>query len=138
MLLFDDAGRLLWVRRGLDPGRGLLGLPGGFVDEGESAEAAAVRELREEAGITLDPAALTLLTTLPNRYVFDGMHYPTLDLYYTAALPIDQTACTPHTPEVDAVEWHPPQALAREDLAFSAGWSAVQIWSALSRQSPQR
>ncbi|MEM7199309.1 MAG: NUDIX domain-containing protein [Planctomycetota bacterium] len=42
---------VLLVRRGIEPYRGQWGLPGGFQDYWESAEEAAVREVREEAGI---------------------------------------------------------------------------------------
>jgi 8-oxo-dGTP diphosphatase len=51
---------VLVIRRGGDPHRGLLALPGGFVDLGETVEEAAVRELREETGAAIDAADLRL------------------------------------------------------------------------------
>ncbi|MFC7640695.1 NUDIX domain-containing protein [Streptosporangium lutulentum] len=45
---------LLVVRRDVEPHRGGLALPGGFIDLGESWQQAAVRELREETGVVVD------------------------------------------------------------------------------------
>jgi ADP-ribose pyrophosphatase YjhB (NUDIX family) len=50
-LVHDDAGRLLLVRRGTEPGRGLWSVPGGRCEPGETAADAAVREAREETGL---------------------------------------------------------------------------------------
>lgn len=52
-------GGVLTVRRTLPPA-GQLALPGGFVNWGESWQEAAVREVREETGIHLQPESLSL------------------------------------------------------------------------------
>ena len=51
---------LLVVRRAIEPRKGQLALPGGFIELGESWQAAAVRELREETAIIAPPEAITL------------------------------------------------------------------------------
>lgn len=52
-VVFDAAGRLLLVRRGNAPSRGLWCEPSGRCEPGESAEQACVREAREETGLTV-------------------------------------------------------------------------------------
>lgn len=50
-LLVENVGiRLLGLTRAIEPGLGKVALPGGYVDEGESAEMAAAREAQEETG----------------------------------------------------------------------------------------
>lgn len=50
--------RLLWVRRAIPPKQGLWAIPGGFVEQAEPLRVGAARELAEEAGLVIDPAAL--------------------------------------------------------------------------------
>ena len=55
---------LVLIRRDIDPGRGELALPGGYLELGETWQEGVVRELAEETGITLDPADVRLFGVL--------------------------------------------------------------------------
>lgn len=59
LLPVDDG--VLAVRRAIPPAQGLLALPGGFVNWGETWQEAGARELREETGLTVLPDELRLL-----------------------------------------------------------------------------
>jgi 8-oxo-dGTP diphosphatase len=47
----DNAGRMLLIKRGHEPGKGLWSVPGGRIEPGETDEEAVVREVREETGL---------------------------------------------------------------------------------------
>jgi ADP-ribose pyrophosphatase YjhB (NUDIX family) len=56
----DKAG-LLVIRRAIEPGKGKLALPGGFIDWNDATwQDAATREVREETGIRIRPEAVRL------------------------------------------------------------------------------
>ncbi len=52
-VLVEHEGKYLLAKRGKADGNGLWVIPGGGVDFGESIEAAAVREIREETGLEI-------------------------------------------------------------------------------------
>ncbi|OAA27523.1 ADP-ribose pyrophosphatase [Frankia sp. EI5c] len=56
----DGGHGLVVVRRDIEPGRGELALPGGFMEVGEVWQEATVRELREETGIVAAAADVRL------------------------------------------------------------------------------
>ena len=46
-------GRILLVKRGIEPSRGLWAIPGGTLNLGETLQECAAREILEETGITI-------------------------------------------------------------------------------------
>jgi ADP-ribose pyrophosphatase YjhB (NUDIX family) len=78
----SEAGTgLLVVRRGIEPGKGKLALPGGFAEDHETWQAAGARELKEEAQVEIDPRGIECLwfastEPRPNRVLLFGVAAP--------------------------------------------------------------
>lgn len=66
-VVFDPRGRVLLIRRGHEPFKGCYALPGGFVDVGETVEAACRRELLEETGLAVGDLFLIGVYSDPAR-----------------------------------------------------------------------
>ena len=64
VVLLPVDGDGLLVRRTQEPSAGKWSLPGGFIETGESWQAAGARELFEETGYTIDPASVRLFDTV--------------------------------------------------------------------------
>ncbi len=58
VMLVPVAGGLLAVRRGIEPGRGHVALPGGYMNRDETWQEAGAREVFEETGVKIDPAGI--------------------------------------------------------------------------------
>jgi ADP-ribose pyrophosphatase YjhB (NUDIX family) len=94
----DDAGRLLLIRRGHEPSRGLWSLPGGRVEPGEALEAAVVREVREETGLDVRVGAPVGSVRIPaGTVVYDVTDF--------ACTPLDPAAAPVAGDDADGVAW---------------------------------
>lgn len=98
VLPVEGAGRrgVLTVRRAIAPRAGQLALPGGFIEVGESWQAAAARELREEANLIIAPESIRPFAV---HSAPDG----TL-LVFGLAAAIALERLTPFTPTAEASE----------------------------------
>jgi ADP-ribose pyrophosphatase YjhB (NUDIX family) len=108
--------RVLLVRRGRDPQQGLLDLPGGFVGPDESLDAALIRELREELGLAVDPAALRYFGSHHNRYPYSGVTYYLCDAYFLLELASPEGLRAQD--DVEDIQWWPLSDLPWEQIAF--------------------
>ncbi|MFD7734306.1 NUDIX domain-containing protein [Kitasatospora phosalacinea] len=106
-------GSVLLIERGWPPHQGLLALPGGHVDTGESALAAAVRELHEETGVLIDTGDLVLIGVYDEPDRDPRGRY--VSAAYLARVPADTQARAGD--DATSVHWTPLNALP-EQLAF--------------------
>lgn len=83
-LITDTDGRLLLTRRKHPPAAGALDLPGGFIEPGESAEAALTREVWEELHLRLN--GWRYIGSTPNRYRFKDLTVFTVDLAFSCTV----------------------------------------------------
>jgi ADP-ribose pyrophosphatase YjhB (NUDIX family) len=124
-LIINDAGQLMLVRRARNPGKGLWGLPGGFVDRNETIEEALAREVVEEIGLEL--SACDYLMSFPNQYDYCGMIAPVIDLFYLCRVSHPERIELAKD-ELDHHEWVRPGAAHLDRMAFHSNRVAIERW----------
>ncbi len=131
-VILDWSGEIVFMERAKQPSRGKLGLPGGFVDPGERAEDAALRECGEEIGWA--PPALNFLSSYPNAYAYHGFSYNTCDLYFYYRFPesSERPSLAPKDGEAAAIVFMPLASLRSEDLAFVSLARAIEEYGKLA------
>ncbi len=65
-IVIED-GEILLIKRGIEPFKGMWALPGGHVDYGETAEAAVIREAKEETDLDVEIIKLIGVYSDPKR-----------------------------------------------------------------------
>ena len=79
-LIKNNKNEILFTIRRSDPAKGMLDLPGGFIDLGETAEDGIRREVQEELNLIVND--LKFFGTFPNTYQYGGLTYYTIDIVF--------------------------------------------------------
>ena len=102
----------LWIRRGIAPSVGKWAIPGGYMENEETPEAAASRELLEETGIVIAPDDLILVS------ISSILHMTQTHLVFRCHL--DEFPQTSVTKEALECQWFSENNLPWDDLAFKS------------------
>jgi len=119
VLIRNHAGEV-FLLRGKDPGEpdrpAYWFTPGGKIDPGETAQEAAARELQEEVGIIVQPAALgEVIGTEDVTYRFNGVSYRQSGVFFA----LRHESPRLHTEGLTAIE--------AETIDTGQWWSLAQI-----------
>lgn len=114
-VIFEMDGGIVLTQRDIEPGYGKWTFPGGFMDRGETAEAAARREAREEAGVEVEVGGILGL------YSYEG-EVPVIAVYTGRVTggklePLDETL---------AVEVFAYNSLPWDEMAFPSTEQALK------------
>jgi ADP-ribose pyrophosphatase YjhB (NUDIX family) len=99
-------------------------MPGGFVDHGETAEAALRREVLEEIGLTVE--SLEYLTSEVNSYVYRGVSLPVLDMFFMVQVQEGQIELVDG--EATSWIWTELSDAVLEEMAFVSNRRALKYY----------
>jgi ADP-ribose pyrophosphatase YjhB (NUDIX family) len=115
-----DAGEIVLIRRGIEPGKGLWAQPGGFLEVDETVNQGAIRETWEETGLLVAPGEIVGLYTRLEASV--------VTIVYEARIVGGTAAPTPEASEIVA---YAPAEIPWPELAFRTTAWALRDWMEL-------
>ncbi len=117
-----DAGEIVLIKRGIEPGVGEWAQPGGFLEVDETVHEAAIRETLEETGLLVEPGDIVGLYTRLEAAV--------VTIVFEARIVGGTPTATPEATEVRA---YAPEAIPWHEIAFRTTTWALRDWLDLRR-----
>jgi ADP-ribose pyrophosphatase YjhB (NUDIX family) len=117
-----DDGRIVLLRRGIEPGKGWWAQPGGFLEVDETVTEAAVRETFEETGLVVKPGEIIGLYTRLEAAV--------VVLVFEAEVVSGEFRTNAEALEIEAFT---PELIPWPRIAFSTTMWALRDWVARRR-----
>ena len=119
----NEAGEVVLIRRGFEPGRGLWAQPGGFLEVDETVTEGAIRETLEETGLVVAPGEIIGL--------YARLEAAVIVLAYESRVVGGEARTGPEALEIQAFA---PEAIPWDGIAFRTTWWALVDW--LARRRP--
>jgi ADP-ribose pyrophosphatase YjhB (NUDIX family) len=119
-----DAGEIVLIRRGIEPGKGLWAQPGGFLEVDETVNQGAIRETWEETGLLVEPGEIVGLYTRLEASV--------VTIVFEARIVGGVAAPTPEATEIMA---YTPESIPWPEIAFRTTYYALGDW--FERRRPE-
>lgn len=112
-----DAGEIVLLRRGIEPGYGSWAQPGGFLEVDETVTEAAIRETVEETGLVVEPTEIVGF--------YSRLEAAIVVVAFEARIVGGRVRTTPEALEVRAFA---PAAIPWPDIAFKTTAWALRDW----------
>jgi 8-oxo-dGTP diphosphatase len=113
-VIVEEVDSLVLIRRRKDPYKGMLALPGGFVEYGETIETAALREIKEETSLEVRLTDILGVYSDPTR---DPRGH-VLSVVFVAR---QEAGKLRKGDDASSADWYSLKRATRMDLAFDHG-----------------
>lgn len=122
-ILENSQGQILLVKRKIEPQKGMLDLPGGFVEPGETVEESIKRELKEEIGVEVGDLEYFGSFT-GDDYKYQGVLYCTLDTVFRGKIEEEVKAGS----DAEEIIFFNKDEIKLEQLAFKDIRNAIEAY----------
>jgi ADP-ribose pyrophosphatase YjhB (NUDIX family) len=112
-------GQILICKRGIEPRLGYWAIPGGFMENGETLEAGAAREAREEALVDVEIGSLLLLANIVSAHQ--------VHVFFRSRMRTPDFGTTHESLEVKLIDL---KDIPWDDLAFPSTEAALRFYVA--------
>jgi ADP-ribose pyrophosphatase YjhB (NUDIX family) len=112
-----DAGEVVLLRRGIEPGLGAWAQPGGFLEVDETVAEAAIRETLEETGLVVEPGEIVGL--------YSRLEAAIVVIVFEARIVGGVAGPTPEALEIGVF---PPERIPWSGIAFKTTAWALRDW----------
>jgi ADP-ribose pyrophosphatase YjhB (NUDIX family) len=119
-----DAGEIVLIRRGIEPGKGAWAQPGGFLEVDETVHEAAIRETWEETGLLVQPGEIIGL--------YSRLEASVVTIAFEARIVGGTAAPTPEASEVVAFA---PEEIPWSGIAFRT--TTIALHDLFERRHPE-
>jgi ADP-ribose pyrophosphatase YjhB (NUDIX family) len=113
----NEAGEVVLLRRGIEPGRGWWAQPGGFLEVDETVAEAAIRETLEETGLIVEPGEIVGL--------YSRLEAAVVVLAFEARVVGGSYRLNPEALEIQAFR---AEAIPWQGIAFKTSHWALRDW----------
>lgn len=113
----NEAGEVVLLRRGIEPGRGWWAQPGGFLEVDETVAEAAIRETLEETGLIVEPGDIVGL--------YSRLEAAVVVLAFEARVVGGAYRLNAEALEIQAFR---PEAIPWQGIAFKTSHWALRDW----------
>jgi len=117
-----EAGEVVLLRRGIEPGRGSWAQPGGFLEVDETVNEAAIRETHEETGLIVEPGDIVGL--------YSRLEAAIVVIAFEARVVGGAARLNPEALEIVAFA---PEDIPWDGVAFRTSQWALRDWVGLRR-----
>lgn len=114
VIIENENGEILLVKRKVDPKKGYWDWPGGFIEPNEDLEVSVKREIQEELQVEIEITGI--VGVYSDHYLYEGIDYPTIGLVVSAKIISGKLKASD---DISGFKFFPKSEVLKQKFAFN-------------------